>query len=161
MGAVADRLLSYGRVGLDPICFIYHLGRHPQYVGITTQIFDLIESGKLTAVTSTLTLLTILTRAKMLGHQAAADSYKAVLTTFPNLELRRSDFSIADLASDLRVRYRIGTPEAIQIATAIVEGAGAYLCDDPALSKVVELDVVLLRDLRKGIDIQISQAKHL
>ncbi len=149
MGTVEERLLGYRRVGLDPICFIYHMGRHPDYVEVTTEIFDLIESGKLTAVTSTLTLLTILTRAKMLGHQAAADSYKALLTTFPNLELRRSDFSIADLASDLRVRYRIGTPEAIQIATAIVEGAGAYLCDDPTLSKVMELDVVLLRDLHR------------
>jgi predicted nucleic acid-binding protein len=157
MGTVADRLLGYRRVGLDPVCFIYHLGRHPEYVEVTTEIFDLVETGKLTAVTSTLTLLMILTRAKMLGHQAAADSYRAVLTTFPNLELRRSDFSIADLASDLRVRYRIGAPEAIQIATAIVEGAGAYLCDDPTLSRVVELDVVLLRDLRQS-GVHASQA---
>lgn len=93
-GPVARALARYTRVGLDTICFIYHLSRHPRYLPLTAELFTLVEAGRIAAVTSSLALVEILTRPKELGHQAAADSYKVALATFPNLELRRSDVAI-------------------------------------------------------------------
>ena len=147
-GPVARSLGHYRRVGLDTICFIYHLSKHPLYTAITAGLFTMIEAGRLAAVTSSLVLIEILARPKQLGHQAAADNYKVVLSTFPHLELRRADIAITELAADLRVRYRVTTPEAIQLATAIVDGADAFIGNTEPLRAVKEIEVVLLEDLR-------------
>lgn len=147
---MAKALGRYKRVGLDTICFIYHLSKHPQYSPITAELFSLIEAGRLVAVTSSLALIEILTRPKQLGYQAAADSYKVVLATFPHLELRRSDIAITEQAADLRVRYGLSTPEAIQLATAIVDGADAFIGNTAELRAVKEIEIVLLDDLRQA-----------
>lgn len=149
--AVAAAMSSYRKIGLDTICFIYHLSRDPRYLPITSALFSLVESGKLTAVTSSLTLVEILTRPKQLGHQVAAESYRVALATFPNLELRRSDIAITERAAELRARYRLATPEAIQLATALVESAQAFIGNTPSLRGIKELDIVLLEDLRAGV----------
>lgn len=149
-GPVAIALARYHRVGLDTACFIYHLSRHPSYAPVTAELFSMIEAGALAAVTSSLALIEILARPKELGNQAAAESYKVVLATFPNLELRRSDIAITEAAADLRVRYRLTTPEAIQLATAVVDGAEAFIGNNEALRAVTEIDIVLLDDLRKA-----------
>ncbi|HEY3248943.1 MAG TPA: PIN domain-containing protein [bacterium] len=145
---VPQALERYRRVGLDTIVFIYHLSNHPLYAPITAGIFASIESGRISAVTSSLALIEILSRPKQLGHQAAVDSYRAALATFPHLELRRSDIAVTEQAADLRGRYRLAIPEAIQLATAIVDGAEAFVGNAPALRGVREIDVVLLDDLR-------------
>lgn len=138
----------YRRVGLDTICFIYHLSKHPLYTTITADLFGMIETGRLAAVTSSLALIEILARPKQMGHQSAADNYKVVLATFPNLELRRADIAITELAAELRVRYRVTTPEAIHLATAIVDGADAFIGNTEPLRAVKEIEVVLLDDVR-------------
>jgi len=145
--ALAAALSKYRRIGLDTVIFIYHLSNHPVYGRMTAELFGLIESGQITAVTSSLALVEILARPKQLGHQAAVDSYRSTLATFPNLELRRSDIAVTEQAADLRARYRLSTPEAIQLATAVVDGADAFLGNTPALRAVRELDVHLLDDL--------------
>lgn len=148
-GRVAAALASYTRVGLDTICFLYHLSKHPSYLPLTSELFSLIEAGRVAAVTSSLALIEILTRPKQLGHQVAVDSYRVALATFPNLELRRSDIAITERAADLRVRYQLSTPEAIQLATALVDGAQAFIGNSASLRVVKEIDVILLDELRR------------
>lgn len=148
VGPAAQVFSRYRRVGLDTICFIYHLSKHPLYTGITADLFAMIESGRLAAVTSSLALIEILARPKQVGHQAAADTYKVVLATFPNLELRRADIAITELAAELRVRYRVTTPEAIHLATAIIDGAEVFIGNTEPLRAVKEIEVVLLDDVR-------------
>jgi predicted nucleic acid-binding protein len=147
-GPVGQFFSRYRRVGLDTSCFIYHLSRHPLYMTITADLFTMIEAGRLSAVTSSLALIEILARPKQVGLQAAADNYKVVLSTFPHLELRRADIAITELAADLRVRYRVTTPEAIQLATAIVDDAEAFIGNTEPLRAVKEIEVVLLEDIR-------------
>lgn len=147
-GPVVEFFSRYRRVGLDTICFIYHLSRHPLYAPITGDLFAMIEAGRLQAVTSSLALIEILARPKELGNQAAVESYQVLLATFPNLELRRSDIAITEQAADLSVRYRLTPPEAIQLATAIVDGAEVFVGNSEALRGVREIKVVLLEDVR-------------
>jgi predicted nucleic acid-binding protein len=147
-GPVGQFFSRYRRVGLDTSCFIYHLSKHLLYMTITADLFTMIEVGRLSAVTSSLALIEILARPKQVGLQAAADNYKVVLSTFPHLELRRADIAITELAADLRVRYRVTTPEAIQLATAIVDDAEAFIGNTEPLRAVKEIEVVLLEDIR-------------
>jgi len=145
---VARTLRRYRRIGLDTICFIYHLSKHPEYFPITSELFRLIEQGRFAAVTSSLALVEILTRPQQLGHHVAVENYKIALATFPHLELRRSDIAITEQAASLRARYQLSTPEAVQLATALVDGAEVFIGNTPALRKVREIEVLLLEDLR-------------
>lgn len=145
--AAARALSHYRRVGLDTICFIYHLSKHPQYLPVTEALFGLIEQGRLAAVTSSLVLVEVLARPQQLGNHAAAESYRVALATFPHLELRRSDIAITEQAADLRARYHLSTPEAIQLATALVDGADVFIGNSPALRAVREIEVLMLGDL--------------
>ncbi|HEU4797730.1 MAG TPA: PIN domain-containing protein [bacterium] len=145
--AVSRALAHYRRVGLDTICFIYHLSKHPQYLPVTEELFELIEQGRLAAVTSSLVLVEVLARPQQLGNHAAVESYRVALATFPHLELRRSDIAITEQAADLRARYHLSTPEAIQLATALVDGAEVFIGNSPALRAVREIEVLMLEDL--------------
>ncbi|MGH2435907.1 MAG: type II toxin-antitoxin system VapC family toxin [bacterium] len=144
---IARALGHYRRVGLDTICFIYHMSKHPQYLPVTEELFGLIEHGRLAAVTSSLVLVEVLARPQQLGNHAAVESYRVALATFPHLELRRSDIAITEQAADLRARYHLSTPEAIQLATAMVDGADVFIGNSPALRAVREIEVLLLEDL--------------
>jgi len=53
---------------------------------------------------------------------------------------------VAIKAAELRAKYRIRTPDAIQIATSIIGNAGAFITNDIALKKVKEIVVLILDD---------------
>lgn len=55
--------------------------------------------------------------------------------------------AIAQSAAALRVRYRLRTPDALQIATALEAGCQALLCNDTELRRISELRVLVLDDL--------------
>lgn len=57
------------------------------------------------------------------------------------------DIKMSDMASDLRARYNIRTPDAIQVATTILAGAGTFLTNDESLKRVKEIKVSLLEDM--------------
>jgi predicted nucleic acid-binding protein len=83
----------------------------------------------------------------MNGNQKAVNDYKDILTNFPNLEIVNVDLEIADIASTLRSRYSIKTPDAIQVATAINKGCSAFITNDFALQKIEEINVLILKDI--------------
>jgi predicted nucleic acid-binding protein len=57
------------------------------------------------------------------------------------------DVTTATSAADLRARYNLRTPDALQIATAITAGCNAFLTNDAALQRVSELRVLVLDQL--------------
>lgn len=138
-------------IGIDTMVFIYHVEDHPEYSHITERIFSAVETGKNDAVTSVITLLEILVKPKRDGNMTAVRDYKDLLLTFPNLKITDFTVHIADIASDLRAKYGIRTPDAIQIASTIREGSGTFVTNDESLKKVEEVDVVLLDDLKKTL----------
>jgi predicted nucleic acid-binding protein len=53
----------------------------------------------------------------------------------------------AERAADLRARYGLKTPDALQIGCALESGCDAFLCNDLALKRVTELRVLALDEL--------------
>jgi predicted nucleic acid-binding protein len=47
-------------------------------------------------------------------------------------------------AAQIRARYQIRTPDAIQLAAAIEFGARVFLTNDDRLRKVTEIEVIVL-----------------
>jgi len=140
----ATALNRYDAVGVDSMVFIYHVEGHPSYLPLTRILFKRIEAGKNRAVSSVLSLMEVLTGPYRKGRKDLAVLYRGLLTDFPHLALWPMNQETADLAAAIRARDEISTPDAIQIATALEHGATAFLTNDKQLSKVKDLDILLL-----------------
>ena len=136
-------------IAIDTMIFIYHFEAHPTYSPITTRIFEQIETGRLRAVTSYITLLEILVKPFKENDRRAVSDYTDLLTTFPNLEFVPVGKGIAEMAASIRARYSVKTPDAIQIATAIVSGSSIYITNDETLKKVTDVEVMVLKDFQR------------
>jgi predicted nucleic acid-binding protein len=121
-------------IALDTNIFIYHFEENPAYAGFTEPLFDRIESGKVRAVTSALTLHEVLTGAKRAEDDRLATLYRSD-RLLPNLRLSR--LAPGSRRSHLPAgAIHLPTPDTIQIATAIHEGAEKFVTNDARLKWV-------------------------
>ncbi len=135
------------RIGLDTNVFIYFLEYHPRYGAWCASLFDRIERGQNSAVTSTVTLLELLVQPYRDQKEELAQKIFALASTYPKLEWVSVTMNIADRAAELRARYRLSTPDAIQLATAIGHNATRFYGNDRGLRRVKEIECVLVDDL--------------
>lgn len=143
---VREVLAPHRVIGLDTMVFIYHLEGNETYGAFTRTLFREVESGLRRAVTSTLTLLETLVKPKMIGDEEMRDDYYYALTSFPNLKLRQVDEEVAEVAAGIRARSGLRTPDALQVATCLVEGASAFITNDERLRNVEGLQTVVMKD---------------
>ena len=110
-------------------------------------MFDRIEQGKNPAVTSTITLLELLVQPYRDKKEELAQKIFALTSTYPKLEWVPVTMNVADQAAELRARYRLSTPDAIQLATAIGHNATRFYGNDRGLRRVKEIECLLLDEL--------------
>ncbi len=132
---------------LDTMVFIYHFESHPRYRSATLAVFESIERGEISAVTSVLSLLEVLTGVRKAGNPALEKQYRWVFRSFPNLKLIPVDEEVAEEGSWLRAKYGIRTPDAIQIGAALVSGSDGFVTNDTTLKRIEEIDVLVLESL--------------
>ncbi len=135
------------RIGIDTNLFIYFLEDHPRYGAWCASLFDRIERGHNHAVTSTVTLLELLVQPYRDQKEELAQKIFALTTTYPKIEWVPVTLNVADRAAELRARYRLSTPDAIQLATAIGYKATRFYGNDRALRRVKEIECILVDDL--------------
>jgi predicted nucleic acid-binding protein len=148
MGRLTDRLKGHTAIGLDTSVFIYHLEAHPRYLPLTRELLTGVEAGRWAACTSTLTLTELTVRPWQLELPGVAREYEVLLVNFPHLAVADITRDVARQAAQLRARHRLRPVDAIQLATALVLGATAFVTNDAALARLPSLmDVLLLDDL--------------
>jgi predicted nucleic acid-binding protein len=135
------------RIGLDTNLFIYFLEEHPRYGSWCASLFDLIERGHNPAVTSTVTLLELLVQPYRNQKEELAQKIFALASSYPKIEWVPVTMNLADRAADLRARYRLSTPDAIQVATAIGHKATRFYGNDRSLRRVKEIECVIMNEL--------------
>lgn len=135
------------RIGIDTNLFIYFIEDHPRYGTWCASLFDLIEQGRNSAVTSTVTLLELLVQPYRDRKEELAQKIFALASSYPKLEWAPVTMNVADRAAELRGRYRLSTPDAIQVATAIGHRATRFYGNDRALRRVKELECVIVGDV--------------
>jgi predicted nucleic acid-binding protein len=138
---------EHERIGLDTNLFIYFLEDHPRYGSWCASIFDLIERGHNAAVTSTITQLELLVQPYRDQKEELAQKIFALVSSYPRIEWVPVTMSLADRAAELRARYRLTTPDAIQIATAISRKATRFYGNDRSLRRVKEIDCVIVDEV--------------
>ncbi len=147
MDKLSKQLAKAKVIGLDTPIFIYFLENNEQYGELARITINGIEKGKWEGVTSTITLMEITVRPWQLGREAAAREYEAVLVHFPNLSIVDVDRKVVRAAAQLRAKYNVPPPDALQVAASLSYGAKAFLTNDKRLAKLQELiDVIVLDD---------------
>ncbi|MCW5968715.1 MAG: PIN domain-containing protein [Blastocatellales bacterium] len=144
---IDDALSGVVRLGLDTAPIIYFIEANPGYDGLVTEIFQRVNQGAPKGVTSVITLSEVLVQPIRQQNLPLQQEYRDLLLTSQNLQTYEISAAIAESAAILRVRYRLRTPDALQIATALDTGCEAFLCNDTGLRRVTELRILVLDDL--------------
>lgn len=142
-----DALETVTFLGLDTSPFIYFIERNPLYVDLVREIFRRLNDGDFQACSSVITLAEVLVQPFRQGDRMLADKYRDFLFNGNNFQLLPINASTAEHAAELRARYGLRTPDALQIAAALDTGCEAFLCNDAGLRRVKELRVLILDDL--------------
>lgn len=146
MDEFSKRLAKAKVIGLDTSIFVYFLENNKNYAPLAQITLRGIESGKWQGVTSTITLMEITVRPWQLGNESAAREYEAVLVHFPNLTIVDVDRDVARTAAQLRAKYKVSPPDALQVAASVSFGANAFLTNDKRLAKLEEVIEVIVMD---------------
>jgi len=87
-------------------------------------------------------------RPWQVGRQDVAREYEALLVHFPHLTLADVTRDVARQAAQLRARYRLRPADALQVATALIHDATAFVTNDQSLVRVAPtLDMIILDNL--------------
>lgn len=147
---IATRLAGVTRLALDTAPLIYLIELHPTFRPPVAEVLRHAGAAGIELVTSVLTVTEVLVHPLRLGRTDLADQYRAILLGDSALRLVHLDADVAIRAAELRARYNLRTPDAVQMASALHAGAEAFLTNDADLSRVAGIKVVQLRDLVTG-----------
>jgi predicted nucleic acid-binding protein len=149
MGLVAD--LGPGPVAMDTSIFIYFIEEHPDYLPHLAPVFSSVASGKLEIATSAVTLLEVLVVPYRTGDLSLANRYEALLTRSRGLNLVEIDKFQLRAAAQIRARYRIRTPDALQLAAALSRRCSALMTNDREIPELPGLKTIQLKSyITKG-----------
>jgi predicted nucleic acid-binding protein len=106
-----------------------------------------VSAEGLSVVASVMTLTETLTKPLKVGDQVLVQEYRALFRNTRQVRLIPITVQIADLAAQLRARYNLKTPDALQIATAIDARSDLFLTNDLGIKRVTDVRVLPLDEL--------------
>lgn len=133
-------------VGLDTAPLIYFIEQNPTYLEMMRLFFRTLNQGDFLVVTSVVTIPEVLVYPLRQGNITLAQQYRDILFNSQVTTIEVAP-NIAETAAQLRADYNLKTPDAIQMATAINEGASFFLTNDGRLPSLPGLSVLVLDQL--------------
>jgi predicted nucleic acid-binding protein len=133
-----------GPVALDSVVFIYFIEKNLRFAPLLQSLFTLIDSGRLTAVTSAVTLLETLVVPYRSGDVSLAATYEATLTNGRGLTLVPIALPVIRMAAQIRGATAIRVPDALQLAAASLTKCTAFLTNDRRIPSVAGIRVLQL-----------------
>jgi len=142
--ALIDDLVG-SRIALDTAPLIYWIEDHTVYAPVLEELFTMRDAAHHTLVTSALTLLEVLVVPYRRADGVLAGRYEAALTA-GDIDLVALDVDALRVAAWLRARFRVATPDAIQLACALASGCTTFVTNDRRLPDIPSLKVLQLAD---------------
>lgn len=137
------------RLHVDASVLALHLAGDSRYTPLTRAILGMLADDELRASTSALSVYQLLVEAYRRGEAETAATAERYLTTIPGLRVVDLTPGIARQASQVRAQLGGSTERAVQIATALSEGATVFLTQRSAFRRVAGMSVESL-DLFAG-----------
>jgi predicted nucleic acid-binding protein len=129
---------------LDSNIFIYGFEHYPAFSAECKAVFRALASGELELVTNETVLVEILPKALRGKNAGLAEFYVELLTSTPNLQLVGVSSEIIMKAAALRGAAKLGTPDAIHLATALATGCAVFVTADKGIPPPNGMDMVYL-----------------
>lgn len=136
-----------GTVYLDANCFIYSVERIDPYRSVLDTLWQTVSKEQVTVVTSELTLLEVLVKPLKLGDETVAAIYRAVLQSYPDVQMLSINQAVLEEAARQRVTTKLKTPDALHAATALVNNCPLFVTNDTAFQRVPNLKVIVLKEI--------------
>ena len=141
------KLFSNQTIFIDTSPLIYYIEENPQYVSLLRRLFLAYEEYRCFFLTSVITLMEVLVLPLRCKRNELAQRYETILADSGAIKLVAIDDEIAKVAARLRAEYSLKTPDAIQLATAVVYSADTFLTNDKHLKTVKEVNVLTLDEM--------------
>ncbi|MGH7171240.1 MAG: type II toxin-antitoxin system VapC family toxin [Gemmataceae bacterium] len=140
-------LPSSGTVYVDTNAVIYRVERIEPYLTASAPLWDALDAGLASVLTSELTLLEVLVKPLRDGNSTLASLYRTVLLGTAGLTCVPITRSILESAAQLRAGHHLKTPDAIHAATALAHGSSLFVSNDTGFRRVPGLPVAVLREV--------------
>ena len=134
-------------VFLDTAPLIYFIEGHSEYQDKLAKLFKLNDEKYFKFITTAITLLEVLVKPLKDGETKIVHEYKTILTNAEGVDIFDITTPIAFKAAEIRARYNIRTPDALQIATAIVYEADYFFTNDLRLKNITEIKLLTIAEL--------------
>ena len=144
---LVDALQGVSLLFLDTSPVIYQVEQNPAYSGLVAAIFQEVDNGQIGAVTSPVTLAECLIFPYRLAATAQIQKFTRLIVGGRNTQFVTIGQSAGEKAAELRARYNLLLPDALQVAVALTSGCDALLTNDRGLQRVTELKILILDDL--------------
>lgn len=142
-----DALKNISLIAFDTAPIIYFVEANPRYDALITQVFQRIDNAEIVGITSVISLCEVLVHPIRHQNILLRQRYYDILQNSPNFFTEAVNSSIAETAAELRAKYNLRTPDALQIATALENNCDAFLCNDKDLKRISEMKIFILDDL--------------
>jgi len=146
MGIIED-ITTHQRIMCDKAPIIYFIEDHSIYGRVSEELFRFVSiNSDVHLFSSVITLTEVLTQPLRKSRFDIAEIYRDFLLNSVNFNLYPVDAIIAEKSAEIRARYSIKTPDAIQIAVAVENNASLFITNDAVLKKIDEIEVFVLSD---------------
>jgi len=125
-------------IAIDTNIFIYALEDEGKLGDLSRRIFESIKKEKPQVFTSVLTIEEIMVGVYKLGLEDKITAYLEFISGEGLITVVEVTRQIAMLSAKIRANYKVRTPDAIQLATAILSSATEFITHDRKLPKKIE-----------------------
>ena len=139
--------LTNKTVFLDTAPLIFYIEENKHYLPILDKLFLANSKSKFLFKTSVITLIEVLVQPIRQNEHLLVEQYQNILCNSPTIDILEINVEISKKSAWLRAKYRLKTPDAIQLATALYASADYFLTNDLRLKAVKEIEVLVLDEL--------------
>lgn len=144
---IDESLEDVRRLFLDSAPVIYYIEENRRYRALTAFVFEGIDQGLFTAVTSPITLAECLVIPYRREQVELRQTFADQVVSGDNTEFVPINQTIATQAAELRSRYSLSLLDALQVASTLAGNCDALLTNNLALKRVTELSIFVLDEL--------------
>jgi len=146
--SVADRLENTKLLFLDTAPVIYYVEKNALYINAVRAVFNWIDEGRITVITSPITLSECLVHPYRRDLKQLQQDFIDLIVYGENTIFKPIDHIVSQKAAQLRANYNLCLADALQLATALTAKCDSFLTNDVDIKRITELDVIVLNEIQ-------------
>jgi predicted nucleic acid-binding protein len=131
-------------VFFDTAPFIYVFENKLPYKELLAPVFLAIDTGTIHAQSSIITVVEVLSKPYSLEQWDLVKTYREIFGRSSKIDVLPLTMEVADLTAQIRGKYNLKTPDAIQWATAKLHNVDYFLTNDKGYKALNDNKVLIV-----------------